>query len=373
MPYIIAVLLGLFLAYANGANDNFKGVATLFGTATSDYRGALAWATVTTALGSLTALVVARGLLGTFSGRGLVPAEVVSDPRFAVAVALSAGVTVLLATWLGFPISTTHALIGALLGAGWLASPSGVNMAHLGGGFLVPLLASPFIGALLTLALYPLLSSVRCRLGVEHETCVCVDRKVVATLPGNIGAQQAMAAVSLPTLRVGTVPSCMLRYRGNLLGCSAESILGGLHYVSAGIVSFARGLNDTPKIAALLLIGSVLHPGAALVGVGAMIAIGGVLSARRVAETMSHRVTRMNSGQGATANFVTGLIVVGASYLGLPVSTTHVSCGSLFGLGAATRQARWATIGHIVLAWIITLPLAAALAALVLAASRTVL
>jgi PiT family inorganic phosphate transporter len=94
------------------------------------------------------------------------------------------------------------------------------------------------------------------------------------------------------------------------------------------------------------------------------IAAGGFLSARRVAETMSHRVTEMNPGQGSTANLVTGLLVVGASYFGMPVSTTHVSCGSLFGIGAVTRQARWKTIGQILLAWIITLPTAGILGAL---------
>ena len=66
------------------------------------------------------------------------------------------------------------------------------------------------------------------------------------------------------------------------------------------------------------------------------IAAGGVLAARRVAETMSKRITKMNPGQGATSNFVTAAIVLGASRLGLPVSTTHVSCGTIIGIGAVT-------------------------------------
>lgn len=90
-------------------------------------------------------------------------------------------------------------------------------------------------------------------------------------------------------------------------------------------------------------------------------ATGGLISARRVATTMSRDVTDMNPGQGFTANAITSVLVIGASALGLPVSTTHVSCGALF--GTVTRQAHWHTIRHIVLAWVITLPLAAALAA----------
>ena len=87
------------------------------------------------------------------------------------------------------------------------------------------------------------------------------------------------------------------------------------------------------------------------------IGVGGLLQARRVARTLSHRITTMNPGQGFVANIVTGFLVVGASQMGLPVSTTHVSCGALFGIGTVTGAARWKTIGTILAAWVITLPL----------------
>ena len=79
---------------------------------------------------------------------------------------------------------------------------------------------------------------------------------------------------------------------------------------------------------------------------------------------MSHRVTEMNAGQGFAANFVTAGLVIGASWLGMPVSTTHVSCGSLFGIGAVTGRGHWGVIGQIVGAWVITLPVAGMLGAL---------
>jgi len=88
---------------------------------------------------------------------------------------------------------------------------------------------------------------------------------------------------------------------------------------------------------------------------------------------MSTRVTAMNPGQGLVANVVTAVLVIGASRFGLPVSTTHVSCGSLFGIGTVTRQAHWRTIGGILVAWVVTLPLAGILGVLfagVLAAAR---
>ena len=97
--------------------------------------------------------------------------------------------------------------------------------------------------------------------------------------------------------------------------------------------------------------------------VGLVIAVGGILSARRVAETMSRKITPMNHRQGFTANAVTGIVVIGASRLGMPVSTTHVSCGSLFGIGTVTRQGRVAMIAKVLGAWVITLPTAALLGA----------
>ncbi len=360
---IVAViaLAGLMLAYANGANDNFKGVATLFGSGTAEYRGALAWATLTTFSGSLTALILAHGLLAAFSGKGLVSAEVIADPAFPAAVSLAAGATVLLATRLGFPISTTHALIGGLVGAGFVAARGSLDLGSLGHTFLLPLIVSPILAVLLALALYPGVRGLRRRLGVTHETCFCIGQEVVATVPGSPGAAVAMQQVT--TISVDDEASCRVRYQGHVLGFPVARSIDILHYLSAGAVCFARGLNDTPKIAALLLAGGVIGTSASLVAVGVLMAAGGLISSRRVAETMSHKISDMNPGQGLTANLITAVLVIGASKMGVPVSTTHVSCSSLFGIGATTRQAHWDVIGQIALAWLITLPVGGLLGA----------
>lgn len=364
MTLIATLAVGLTLAWANGANDNFKGVATLFGSGTASYRKSLLWATLTTALGSLAALFLAGKLLAAFTGKGLVPPAVAAAPSFTLAVALAAGCTVLLATRLSFPISTTHSLIGALAGAGLATSAGGINLATLGSGFMLPLLVSPFLAVGLTMLVYPPLRLLRRITGIGYETCVCIGDEIVGVVPGRPAPEQALRMLRVPHLDVADEAVCRVRYRGRMIGVNVRPTVDAAHFLTAGMVSFARGLNDTPKIAALLLVGGVLSPESAIVGVAAAIAIGGWLGARRVAETMSLGITGMNAGQGFTANTVTAMLVIVASNLGLPVSTTHVSCGSLFGIGAVTRRARRKTIGEILLAWVITLPVAGLLGSL---------
>jgi inorganic phosphate transporter, PiT family len=135
------------------------------------------------------------------------------------------------------------------------------------------------------------------------------------------------------------------------------------HCLSAGLVSLARGLNDTPKIVPLMLIGSTISVQAGSIAVAVAIALGGVLNARRVATTMSERIATMDEPQGLGANLATGLLVIAASRFGLPVSTTHVAVGSIFGVGLLSGKADRAVFGQILLSWVLTLPIAAILSA----------
>jgi PiT family inorganic phosphate transporter len=101
--------------------------------------------------------------------------------------------------------------------------------------------------------------------------------------------------------------------------------------------------------------------------------VGGLIGARRVAETMAQKITPLNAGQGLVASLTTAALVIVASRFGLPVSTTHVSTGGIFGIGAVTRQAQPKTVIAILVAWITTLPLGSALGAASLLALRSVL
>lgn len=306
MLFLITIAVAV-VAYANGANANFKGVASLFGSGTTSYRTAVNWAAVTTAAGCVAALFLAASLLKTFSGKGLVPEALIAQPSFLLSVAAAAGVTGLLATRFGFPVSTTHMLTGALLGAGWTAGD--VNIAKLWESFIKPLLLSPVLAVAAGMLLYAVLKTFR--LAPDHRT----------------------------------------------------RTLDALHFLSAGAVCFARGLNDTPKMAALLLSVGWLGESYGMILITIAMAAGGLISAKQVAETLSHKITAMNPGQGFAANLATALLVTTANVSGLPVSTTHVSVGALLGIGITTRQAKWRTVIPVLAAWVITLPLSALVAA----------
>lgn len=362
MTSALLVISGIAVAAANGANDNFKGVATLFGSRTASYRTSLAWATVTTLAGSLAAVFLGTKLAAAFTGGGLLPAGVAAMPALLSAVAIGAALTVGIAARAGLPISTTHALLGALVGAGGIASAGQLNIGVLTQRFVAPLLLSPVIAFALMTTMYPLLSRVRTGLGVTASSCVCVSAEGGTVSVGN----GALAIRSLPVLH-----TCERRYEGAVLGISAQQVVHGAHFLSAGLQSFARGLNDTPKIAALLL-GATLAgqrpaSGLAFVIVAVCMMVGGWFGARRVGETMSHRITALNDGQALASNAVTAGLVLAASTFALPVSMTHVGVGSLAGLGWSTGQARWGTLRTIALSWALTLPLAAALGAVTFA------
>ena len=372
MILFVLFLATCFLAYSNGANDNFKGVASLYGCRAASYRTAITWATVTTFAGSIASIFLAQALLKKFSGKGLVPDTLVGSEEFLLAVVIGAATTVILATLLGFPISTTHGITGAILGCGLGAVGSGVNFAALGKGFVLPLLLSPVLAMVLGSCLYLAFRSLRLLCGVRKEWCICIgcEERVVA-LPQPVSVLALRAAPPPMTLSVDELENCRERYAGSMLGISAQQVMDGAHFLSAGVVSFARGLNDTPKIVALLLLLKWMDVRWGFFAVAITMAVGGLLNARKVAETMSHKITAMNHGQGFSANLTTGLFVILASFFGLPVSTTHVSVGALFGMGLTTGQANPRVMLNILLSWLITLPCAALIAGVTYALLRT--
>ena len=317
----ILAFAALFLAFSNGANDNFKGFATVWGSETLEFRRALVLATIATVLGGVASILIADALVQQFSGKGLVDDNLASTPRFALAVAGGAAATVMLATRLGYPISTTHALVGGLVGAGLAQSETPLNLANLGSGFVLPLLTSPFISA---------------GLGFVIFTVVRKRREAMAR---TVSAPGGAIVTGAPSRR-----------------------LDGLHLLSASAICFARGVNDTPKLAALLIAANLTSGAVSAVAVTVAMGLGGWMLSRRVAETMSKRINQLDAGQGISANLITAGLVLFASRLGMPVSTTHVSVGSILGTGAAAGTLDLSVVRNVLVSWVATLPISAVIA-----------
>ena len=358
MPFL---LLGcvLALAFFNGANDVSKGIATLVGSGVTKLKTAIVWGTLWTLAGGVTAAFAAQGLVKAFGGSSLIsPAP--DGAEFLIAVAVGALVWIGLATRTGMPVSTTHAITGSLIGVGLISvGVNGVQWAALLQKFVLPLAVSPVLALVLTFLIFPMLN-----LGVGRlqKYCVCVNERTIgfATQP------PVAASTSIATVVVGQSTDC----GGSPRTVFLLNTLDSLHWLTAGLTSFARGLNDTPKIFALgAILGATLHFSAAtgFVSVALVMAAGGLLAGFRVTETLAQKVTRMSPAEGFSANLVTALLVIFASKLALPVSTTHVSTGAIIGLGLKrdARSIQWKTVREMLLAWIVTLPSAALIAAAV--------
>lgn len=352
----LAVLaLAVALAFANGSNDVSKGIATLVGSGVSSFRRAVLWGTTWTVAGGLLAAFASQGLTATFSGKGFLD-HPVEGSAFLGSVAAGAIVWVLFASQTGLPVSTTHAIAGALAGAGIVEE--GVRLLHwsfFAAKVALPLALVPVLSILLVSAVFPSFSRAVARV---ETYCLCIERRAVI-LEGVEGVAMAMdAAIAAPVLgrneSCAPAPSIAARL----------SAVDALHWLSSALTSLSRGLNDTPKIVALGIGATAvfgISGGPFYAAVAAGMGAGSLIAGFRVTETLAKKVTRMNPTEGFAANAVTTLLVGLASWAAVPVSTTHVSSGAIIGIGLhrGVKSVEWRTVRDVLLAWLVTLPAAA--------------
>lgn len=360
MISVLILVAMLAVGYFNGANDVSKSIATLVGSGVTRYRAAVIWGSVWTFAGGAAAAFAAHGLVAAFSGKGVLGA-VPDGPAFILSVALGALAWIWIATATGMPVSTTHALTGGLVGAGAIAAGiSGIQWPVLAGKFALPLAASPLVSAVLVLVFLPV---VRAGIGRWQNYCVCVQQPVA----GRLVAMNSQAVAVAPAgggIVVGETDSCA----GEPVTVAGVTVVDGLHWLSAGATAFARGLNDAPKILGLGVVAATAMDvpiSTTFFLVALAMAAGSIMRGFKVTRTLARRVTPMAPIEGLTANLVTAFLVIGASRFALPVSTTHVSSAAIVGLGVKRdrREVRWKTVGEMALAWVVTLPAAAAIAA----------
>ncbi|TAN37293.1 MAG: inorganic phosphate transporter [Verrucomicrobia bacterium] len=325
---LLIVAFAIVLAFANGANDNSKGVATLIGSGLMPERKAVLYAGAATLLGSAAAVWLGEELAHKFTGKGIVDTVTLGSTLFPLCMGVAAGLTVLLATRIGMPISTTHSMVGAIIGIG--LAGGGLHWSAVWSKFFYPLLAAPLLAVASAAAFYGIARWFRIRTGITEGTCLCVGRAMQPVAVRSDGT--LYFAGSGITLTLDEQQNCIRRYAGEIFGINAQTAIDRLHLLSAGAISFARGLNDTPKIAALMIGLSFLTDSRAVILTGVGILAGGILMVRRVSQTMSARITSMNDGQAFSANLT-------------------------------TARGHPRMIGSILLAWVTTLPVAAVIGA----------
>jgi PiT family inorganic phosphate transporter len=345
---LILLAAALMLAWGNGANDVSKGVAALAGSGVATPRSAWIFGVLATFAGGVAAIVWGAALGTLFSGGFLKGVSALSVGATLSAL-LGAGFFVLFATWRRWPVSTTHALIGGILGAAIVQfGVRNVAFRAVGAKFLLPLLASPVLAVGLCTVLLLLNRWLESRMPRWSPGCCApADYK-----------RDPFICIPEPQR-----PSLFVR-----------RLWLALHWLTGGAVSFARGLNDVPKMAALMIPAFVAWPALAAANKGPELAIaltvlamtgGALLAGRRLLPVLATEVSTMTPTTGLFANLGTAILVLGATPLGLPVSTTHVATGSLIGVRIADRAPPHArdALRTIMLAWLVTLPCAGLLSA----------
>ncbi len=353
---IIAFSVGFFLAYANGANDISKGIATLVGSGVSNYNRAVSWGILWTGIGGIAGAFLARAMVQTF-GKGLLTPGVHASTSAALATIAGAALWVILATLKGLPVSTTHAVIGSITGVSSLAyGLGGVHWAAVGGKIVVPLLVSPVISLVLTCGV---LRAWKMLAPNPATDCLCAELVQPAAVICDSGDVMASSSL-MPKIHV--TPCIAVK------DAPVGITLNHLHWLISGATSFARGLNDAPKMVALVLgVTFLLEAGYGLtlrcfVVITAGMLVGSWRMGRRVTEVLAAKVTQMDHQEGFVANLVTAILVGSGAALGWPMSTTHVASGAIIGI-AKTRNnpVNSKTIRDMLLAWAVTVPAAALL------------
>ena len=313
---VIVIAIGLAFDFTNGFHDTANYVATWVGTRALSPR----WAVAVSAAANLAGAFVTTAVAKTV-GQGIIDTGLATD-RTVLAALIGAIAWNLFTWWLGLPSSSTHALIGGLVGAALVQSGSkGVDWSGIWQKVIIPAAASPFIGFALAFALL-----------------VVIYRLFHRLTPG-------------------------VAHRGFRLGQLA----------SGTWVAFTHGANDAQKTMGVIALALYTHGSIATfyiptwvkIAAGLTIGAGTYAGGWRIIRTLGQRIYKMAPEHGFAAQLAAGSTLYTGTHFGFPISTTHVVSGSVMGAGATRRLSavRWGVAGNIVFAWLLTMPAAGLVAA----------
>jgi PiT family inorganic phosphate transporter len=314
---IVVLVLAVGFDYINGFHDTANAIATSVSTRALRPSHAILMSATANFIGALTGTAVAKTIA---SGIATTPAG--ADGQIVVAAALVGGIVWDLITWrLGIPSSSSHALIGGLIGASIAAG--GVESLQLEGIYnkvLVPLIASPLLGVAIGFILMVVLLNIfrrahPKRINDRFRRLQVLSAAYMALSHGSNDAQKTMGIITLAL-------------------------------VAGGVLS-----EPTVPLWVILMAASAISLGTAAGG-------------WRIIRTMGQRVVKLDPVHGFAAETTAATVIFGASALGVPVSTTHVISSAIMGVGSSDRfsAVRWGVAGNIIVAWVLTIPASGAVA-----------
>jgi PiT family inorganic phosphate transporter len=319
---VIVIATALGFDFTNGFHDTANVVATSISTRAIGPRQAVLAASILNFAGAFISLKVAATI-----GKGFVETSAVTTT--VVFAGLVGAISWNVVTWyFGLPSSSSHALIGGLVGSVVAASGwSAVNGGGIVGSLIVPAIIAPMVAFV-----------------AAGGSIVLVYRIVGRLRPGPVS-------------------------RGFRLG----------ELASGGLLALSHGTNDAQKTMGVITLALIAHgdisagsfhvPGWVVVSAATAISLGTFTGGWRIIKTLGTRIISMDPAQGFAAQGAGAAVILAASSVGYPLSTTHVISGGIMGAGAAKRVSavRWGVAGNIVMAWVLTLPAAGTLGALVYA------
>jgi inorganic phosphate transporter, PiT family len=348
---LLVILVALVFEYINGFHDTANSIATVVSTKVLTPRQAVVLAASTNLLGALWGTAVAKTI-----SSGLVDAKLVSlTSDVMICALLGAIVWNLLTWWLGLPSSSSHALIGGLCGAAVAASgdnwrviiwsqPSNEHW-WMGKGLLwkviVPMITSPiaglFLGFIVMAVLYILLRNARpLKVNAFFGRAQMLSAGAMGFMHGTNDAQKTMGIIAL-----------------TLLGATQAGHLEGLPEWLSFLHTPAPAAGKDMEIAVWIKV-------VCAVTMAAGTSVGGW----RIIKTLGHKMVKLHPINGFAAETSSAAVILAATHLGIPVSTTHNITSAIMGVGAARRlnAIRWTIVERMVWAWILTLPVTGGLA-----------
>ncbi len=385
---IIGYIFGFYMAWNIGANDVANSMASSVGTKAITIRQAIFLAGILNVIG---AVFIGSHVTNTIR-QGIVSTDIMADPHVALIGALSAllaaAIWVSFATWKSLPVSTTHSIVGAMLGFGIMAG----GFAAINWGKLFAVVLSWIISPLFSIGISYLIFKIIVRSILSQKDTFARALKLSPIFIGitffvvvlsflfktPLGKRMGLGLTA--SLAVAVILSVLLGFAGMALlkrfvkdrESGAEGIFRRIQVGTACYVALAQGANDVANaVGPLAVIYFLVKTGSVgakvpvpvflLLFGGVGIACGIAMAGHRVMDTMGRKITTLSNTRGFAVEFSTATTVLVASKMGLPVSTTHAAVGGVLGVGLARgiEAVNFGIVFRIMLYWVLTVPAAA--------------